>query len=145
MEDVMKRSLSLACLFVFLVTSFAAGAFAGSYGKGQAVEPAASYADPFQINIMVSPNVIALDSDTEWLTIHTDIPLSAVDTASLKVNDIDVSWTKADNQGNLVAKFDMVAVKAILVPGEAVLVLTGLTEEGVSFSGTDTVEVRDNL
>jgi hypothetical protein len=81
-------------------------------------------------------------SESEWLTVHTDIALSAVDTSSLMLNGLAVSWTKADARGNLVAKFDIDEVKAMVAPGEAVFELTGVTTAGVSFSGTDSVPVR---
>ena len=122
----MKRSAVCMCLFVFLVV-----AVAGS-----------SVAADDTINIIVQPKTIVLDSESEWLTVHTDIALSAVDTGSLILNGLAVSWTKADARGNLVAKFDINEVKAMVAPGEAVFVLTGLRKDGVSFSGTDTVPVR---
>jgi deoxycytidine triphosphate deaminase len=101
-----------------------------------------SMAADMDINIIVQPKVLVIASESEWLTIHTDIALSAVDTSSLAVNGLPVSWHKADAKGNLVAKFDVNEVKAMVAPGEVVFELTGLTNDGVSFSGTDTVCVK---
>jgi len=53
-----------------------------------------------------------------------------------------VAWTKADCRGELVAKFDEAAVKAIVEPPSATLTLTGMTIDGDEFSGSDTVKVR---
>ena len=127
----MNRSMVSLGLFAFLVISLVAGAMT------------ASYAEPLEINIIVQPKTIVFDSDSEWLTVHTDIALSAVDTGSVMINEIAVSWTKADAKGNLVAKFDINEIKAIVAAPEAVFALTGLTNEGISFSGMDTVPVKD--
>ena len=69
--------------------------------------------------------------------------------ASLTLNGVEVWWTKSDSQGNLVAKFDVDSVKAIVKVPSATLELTGeveLLDEGIAyaFSGTDTVPVVDN-
>jgi len=95
-----------------------------------------------EINVKVSPNTIVLVSEGTLVTIHTNIALSAVDTASLTLNGIPVAWTKADARGNLVAKFNQYEVKAIVSPPEATLELVGLKTDGTSFSGSDTVVVK---
>jgi len=122
----MRRITISACMLALLVMTFVTGSMAADMG----------------INIIVQPKVLVIASESEWLTIHTDIALSAVDTSSLAVNGLPVSWTKADAKGNLVAKFDIEEVKAMVAPGEVVFELTGLTNDGVSFSGTDTVCVK---
>jgi hypothetical protein len=126
----MKRNLVSFSLFAFLVMAVVAGSVA------------TSCAADIEINIIVQPKTLVLDSESEWLTVHTDIALSAVDTTSLTLNGLAVSWTKADAKGNLVAKFDINEVKAMVVPGDVVFVLDGLKNDGVSFSGTDTIPVR---
>lgn len=127
----MKRSAVITCLFAFAVVYVFA------------MMPASSYAEPLPIDVTVSPKTIVFDSESEWLTVHTDIALSAVDTTSIELNELAVSWTKADARGNLVAKFDIDDVKAMVTVGEAVLTLTGYTKAGVFFSGTDVVPVKD--
>jgi hypothetical protein len=99
-------------------------------------------ASDFEITIKVTPNSIVLASEGTWVTVHTDIGLYLVDTASLALSGVPVAWTKADARGNLVAKFDQAEVKAIVAPREAALELTGYTNDGLSFSGFDTVAVK---
>ena len=94
-----------------------------------------------KIVIMISPNTINLNSDGEWVTVHADIPYTAVDRATLFLNGVVVAWTKADNQSDLVAKFAVDEVKDIVSPPSATLTLSGVTVEGVAFSGSDTITV----
>jgi hypothetical protein len=99
------------------------------------------------IEIQVSPSTINLAYQGTVVTVHADIPLRGVVTASLKLNGVEVWYTKADARGDLVAKFDVDKVKNIISPPSATLTLTGVVEmpEGVQFdfSGTDTVKVID--
>jgi hypothetical protein len=99
-------------------------------------------ASDLEISIKVSPNRIVLDSDGSWVTVHTDIALYLVDTASLTLNGVPVAWTKADARGNLVAKFAEADIKAIVSPPEAELELVGYTNEGEQFRGCDSVGVK---
>jgi len=63
------------------------------------------------------------------------------------LNNLPISWWKADNQGNFVAKFVMSEVKALAdtgdlqVPGENELTLVGTTTDGATFTGTQTITV----
>jgi hypothetical protein len=125
-EGGMRRQLISLCALAFVVMALAAGSMAAD----------------MEINIIVQPKTLVIESESEWLTVHTDIALSAVDTSSLMINGLAVSWWKADAKGNLVAKFDINDVKAMVEPGEAFFEMTGVTTAGVSFSGTDTVPVR---
>ena len=84
----------------------------------------------------------ALDSEGTLLTVHTDIAWTLVDTSSLTLNGVAVAWTKYDAKGNLVAKFDLAAIKAIVECPEATLQLVGLTTDGTEFTGSDTVAVH---
>lgn len=93
------------------------------------------------IEITVSPNTLFLDSAGVWVSVHTNIPYSAVETLSLQLNGIDVAWTKSDAQGQLVAKFNLDEVKSIVAPPSAELTLSGTTRDGVGFMGTDTIKV----
>jgi hypothetical protein len=95
------------------------------------------------VNIKISPNTIILGSDVVWVTVHTNIPLSKVNCSTLALNDIPVAWTKADAKGNLVAKFHYAKVEEIVEPPQALLTLTGATKDGILFSGSDTVAVRE--
>lgn len=122
----MRRLLGIVCVFSLLLVLSAVGAFCQDSGT---------------IAITVSPNVVNTTANGQWLTIHADIPLSVVDTASVYVNGVAVDWTKADAQGDLVAKFCLDDVLAVIAPPSATLTLTGTTKDGATFSGTDTVKV----
>jgi len=75
------------------------------------------------------------------VTVHTDIPYSSVDKASLELSGIAVRGTKADSRGCLVAMFVEAEVKAIVSVPSTTLTLTGRTKDGASFAGSDTVLV----
>ena len=97
------------------------------------------------VPIVVSPNVLNLDSQGVWVTVHAEIPYSIVEGASVTLNGIPVDATFADSRGDLVAKFIIEKVKDYVtsgcdVPGDVTLTLTGDSTEG-PFSGTDTIQV----
>jgi hypothetical protein len=95
------------------------------------------------VPIVISPNVVNLLSQGTWVTVHAEIPYSTVDvqTATVTLDGIEAVSTFADDRGDLVAKFDLDTVKSKLLPGTATLVLSGMTKEGKSFSGTDSIKV----
>jgi len=105
----------------------------------------------FEISIDVAPSTLNIQSQGEVVTVHTSIAYSSVAGGTVTLNDIPISWWKADNQGNFVAKFLMSEVKALadsgalVVPGENKLTLVGLTTgtEAVDFTGTETITVID--
>ena len=116
--------------------------------------PLASHAD-IPVTIDVAPNVINLGSSSTWLTVHTDIGFTVVNTTSvvLKVGSGTVSndLCFADERGNLVAKFDMNAVKALFETVESIDVdftfeLSGATDADPAeiFSGEQDIRVFDN-
>ncbi len=98
-------------------------------------------AEDITVAIVVSPNVVNLDSSGSWITVHAEIAYSAVSSASVVLNGIPVDWTKSDSRGEFVAKFAIDDVKVILTPGPVQLTLTGTTRTGQSFAGTDTILV----
>ena len=94
------------------------------------------------LGIAVSPQTFLLGCEQGGsVVVHTSIPYSSVDKASLKLNDIAAMWTKADDCGNLVAYFDEDEVKAIVTVPSEIMTLTGFTKNGVPFEGSDTVRV----
>jgi hypothetical protein len=115
--------------------------------------PASSYG--FDILIEVAPSTLNIRNLGEVVTIHTNIAYDSVkgDTVSVVLgdenNEIGISWWKADNQGEFVAKFEMSevqeAVETILggKPGEITITLTGETtdEEATTFTGEQTITV----
>ena len=117
-----------------LVSIVALSVFAGS--------PLA--AEEIEIEIVVSPNVINIASASTVVTVHTEIAYSAVEGVSVKLNGLDIAWWKSDSRGYFVAKFMASAVKGIVkADTTATLTLLGETNDGGSFSGSDTVEVID--
>lgn len=101
----------------------------------------------FDIAIQVSPSTLNLQSYGEVVTVHTSIAYSSVVGGSVTLNSIPISWWKADNQGNFVAKFEMSEVKALAdtgaltVPGENILTLVGTTTDNATFTGTSSITV----
>jgi hypothetical protein len=98
---------------------------------------------PLEITVTVSPQTLVLGSQGEWVTVHADIAYSQVDTVTLLLNEIEVSTTKSDANGSLVAKFELDSVKDIVGPPEATFVLEGATRDGTPFAGSDTVRVTN--
>lgn len=100
--------------------------------------------------ITVSPNVINIASASTVVTIHTDLPYSLVEGASVTLNDLKISWWKSDDRGYFVAKFDSDEVKLLEEVAEAgeagtlvTLELEGTLTTGETFSGADEVKVID--
>ncbi len=95
------------------------------------------------VEIQVAPHTMLLSSvQSGEVTVHVDIPYSLVVESTIFMNGIAVSWTKADDCGDLVAKFDEAAVKGVLELPSTILTLSGTTTEGVDFAGSDTVKVK---
>jgi len=101
----------------------------------------------FEITIQVSPSTLNIQNQGEVVTVHTSIAFSSVVGGTVTLNGIPISWWKADNQGNFVAKFQMTEVKALAdigaltVPGENELTLVGTTTDNAAFTGTQTITV----
>ena len=110
---------------------------------------AVSTSHGFEIAIQVAPSTLNIQSMGQVVTVHTSIAFSSVEGGSVTLNDIPISWWKADNQGNFVAKFVMSEVKALAdtggltIPGENTLNLLGLTTDGAEFTGMQTITVID--
>jgi hypothetical protein len=108
----------------------------------------------FEITIDVAPNVLNLGSSGTVVTVHTDISYAEVEVGAndegrteLLLNDIPISWWKADNCGNFVAKFTMNDIKNLpLDIGEYnIFKLVGTTVDGDGFIGLQEILVIDNL
>jgi len=97
------------------------------------------------IDVQVSPSTLNLAYEGTVVTVHADIPYSGVVTASLRLNGVQVWYTKADARGDLVAKFRVGDVKEIVAPPSATLTLVGMVQRkdapDVWFEGTDTIRV----
>lgn len=103
---------------------------------------AADGADSSEVVIMISPATLVIDSAGTTVTVHAEIPLSTVDTATVSLDGVAPTYCKADARGELVAKFERADIVAIVAPPEATLTLSGLTVDAVPFSGSDTITVQ---
>ncbi len=100
----------------------------------------------FDIVIDVSPNVLNIESESEVVTVHTDIGYSLVVGASVFLNGVAIDHWKSDNRGNFVAKFLSEEIKTLdgLIIGDYNnLVLTGYTTDGKAFIGAQDIMVID--
>lgn len=103
------------------------------------------YAQEIEVTIQVSPSTLVLDGPGKYVTVHADISLSAVDTAKpVTLNGVDASSVFADDCGDLVAKFEQAAIENTVDKPSDTLTLVGTTVDGVTFSGSDTVMVKDS-
>jgi hypothetical protein len=111
--------------------------------SGSAMLMANGGSDGDGICITIAPQTLVLSHDSCSVTVHTNIAIGQVDCDSLLLEGIAPYLTKADSRGELVAKFDPDAVKAIVAPGEVTLTLTGLLVDGSSFAASDTITVKE--
>jgi hypothetical protein len=103
---------------------------------------AGTEADPISVDIVISPSTVFLDSNGTWVTVHAEIPYSQVAGVGVTLDGVAVVFTKADNRGEFVAKFNLDDVKERLTPGTVTLVLSGWTRDGVPFIGSDEIVVK---
>jgi len=99
----------------------------------------------FEITIDIAPNVLNLGSQGEVVTVHTNIAYGEVDVSGLYLNDVLISGWKADDRGYFVAKFLMDDIKDQVDVGYCTFTLTGWTNGGDFFSGTQVIKVVDNI
>jgi len=109
--------------------------------------PASSRKYKDEDTMLVSPAMFVLEYSGTRLSIHTEVPALDVDRTILElygVGDIPITpvYVKRDNRGNLVVKFAADDVRTIVAPPRTELTLTGLYEDGGSFSLTATIRVR---
>jgi len=102
-------------------------------------------ATDLEISITVSPSVLNLQNNGQVVTVHTDIAYGTVEASSVTLDGIPINSWKADNKGNFVAKFLIDEVKNLyrdkILPVKAELILSGITNTGVLFSGIDEITV----
>lgn len=95
------------------------------------------------LGIAVSPQKLLLGAvQSGTVIVHTDIPISIVNTSTLKLNGLPAIGAYADSLGHVVVVFDEAAVKAMVAPPSALLTLTGCYVSDDEFSGSDTVMVE---
>ena len=122
-----KRMLSVCMLAV--LGMFVTQAYSGGYGD-------------LAIEVEVAPQTLQLGADQGGeVTVHTDIPLGLVIRSTVELSGLPAFSTYSDSCGQLAAKFSEEDVKSLVAVPSATLTLTGLTIDGISFAGSDTVRV----
>ncbi len=105
-------------------------------------------ANPIVIAIDVSPSVLNLQNQGEVVTVHTSIAYNLVAGSTVSLNGIEISWWKSDDRGYFVAKFlmsDVKSLKGLVIGGYNTLTLSGVTKDGVSFTGSQDIKVINNI
>jgi len=106
----------------------------------------AAFAADIAMSVTVAPSVLVLSAPTEWITIHTDMPLASVDRSSLVVTTngvgVPITTVKADARGQMVLKIDQADVDPFVAPPSATFVVVGSTTAGLTFEGSDTIRVK---
>ena len=101
-------------------------------------------ADDIGIEVVVSPNVLALNSIGGSVSLHADISYDLVkgEDMSLTVNDdpLPITSTFADDRGDLVVKCDIDELKSLVSEGTADFELTITTADSV-YTGTDEIRI----
>ena len=100
-----------------------------------------AFAEDNAIELVVSPNVLNLESKGGVVTLHADIAYDSDYDLELEVNgqSLTIASTSADSRGDLVIKCSLVEVKGMLEVGEASFDLT----VNDYYTGTDTILVID--
>ena len=127
----MNRASGKWAIALMVVLSVLVGPAGGAFAQDNSIE------------VVVSPNVLNLESFGGSVSLHTDIPYRLVESVALTVNEVEVipSATFADNRGQLVVKCSMATMKEMLEPGESTFDLTVTGTDGMTYSGTDTIKV----
>ena len=108
----------------------------------------------FEITIDVSPNVLNIQSNSTVLTVHTNIDFDLVNCPTVSIyvgadatDPVAISWWKADDRGNFVAKFSMEDIKAELGPEDynqlTTFRMVGETTSGEEFYGEQEILVAN--
>jgi hypothetical protein len=106
----------------------------------------AAIAEGTSITVTVSPKVLVLSAPTKWVHIHSDMPLASVDRSTLGVtvngNTLSSFAVFADSCGFMVIKIGQALVDPHVAPGTATFSVTGVTEGGLTFADSDTIQVK---
>ena len=110
----MKRSLKLCAATLVLVLSLAVGL------------TTLTSAETSDVDMVVSPNVLNLESSGGTVSLHVDFAYSSVSTLDLKLDGLPLPYvdTFPDSRGDLVIKCDIAEVKDMVEVGNATFALT---------------------
>ena len=95
------------------------------------------------INMVVFPNVLNIESNGEYIHVHTDISYDSAAVANLEVKGTTIEdiYTFADSCGNLVVKCAIDPVKTIVSDDDEAVFTLIYNYNGEIYSGTDTIDV----
>ena len=125
----MNRHLKICIVTLVLVLALAVGLTSLASAQDSTSE------------LVVSPNVLNLESNGGVVTLHADIGYSSQYDLDLKVNNkpLPIAVTFPDSRGDLVIKCRLTTVKGLVSVGEAIFALT----INDTYTGTDTIRVID--
>ena len=125
----MKRSLRLSVVALVLVVALAVG-----------LTTLAS-AEDNTVDMVVSPNVLNLESNGGCVTLHVDIGYNPYYDLALEVNNqtLPILFKFPDSRGDLVIRCSLATLKDMVEVGEATFNLT----INSLYTGTDTINVID--
>ena len=95
------------------------------------------------ICISISPQTLVLSSPVGCVSVHTNLPIGLVENETVALEGVAPYLVTADALGDLVAKFDAEVVKSLVSPGEVTLTLSGVLADGMVFSASDTIMVKE--
>ncbi|HJH31565.1 MAG TPA: hypothetical protein C5S50_05185 [Methanosarcinaceae archaeon] len=106
-----------------------------------------AFASEYTIEIRIAPATLNINKvDDKCITVHAGIPYSDFigTTDTLTLNGAGVDSTKADNCGNLVAKFDRTEIVELVMDSDVTLelVLNGTTKNDDLITGSDVIQVK---
>ena len=129
------RKTSLALLTVALTFPFLAAQ----------PDPLEDAPEVIEIDIQVSPQTILLDWRAKGdvkVTIHADVSFHLFSgPAQVELDGVSAYAIKADNRGDMVAKFDFDEIASRVEPGTATLTLEAIDDGGTAYFGSDEVRV----
>lgn len=125
----MNRTLKLCIATLILVVALATGLTTLASAQDSTFE------------LVVSPNVLNLESNGGVVTLHADIGYSSQYDLKLWVNNqpLPIAFTFRDSRGDLVIRCSLTTVKDMVEVGEATF---DLTIDDI-YTGTDTILVID--
>ena len=125
----MKSSLS-ACVFCVVLAAFWGVVLSRTIDWSGATSDRPCAARP------ASPEVVVLDVDGAWLTVWVDLPVGDVSPSTVAMSGVAPSWLIGDEEGDVLAAFNLEALRAAAGLPWGILVLTGQTRDGRDFAGT---------
>ena len=109
------------------------------------VAPGVLFADEGDLDIQVAPSTLNLSYQGDWVTVHTDLAYADGHDLVWDLNGAEANHTYSDACGNLVVKFKVGAIAAVVEasPIQVTMTLTGEDDTGVVYEGSDDVRVID--